>query len=103
MSDGKRVVYLQDPEGSPAEPVDSVVELLEDMLERAKGGDIRGVIVLTVLPDISTTYAMRGRHIGCFNMLGSVARLQYELGAMSSALDLPTLADEEDEDPPDAG
>jgi len=59
-------------DASPAEPNLAVVWYLENMLERARSGDIRGVVTVDLDGDGCAAYGVVGS-VGGFSMQGALA------------------------------
>jgi hypothetical protein len=79
VSDRSNLITLPPP---PHEaPVKVVVEMLEDMLARAKSGEIRSAAVVAVNADdgVTTAHAGDGRPV---TLLGAVHRLSYYLNTL---------------------
>lgn len=70
--------------GSPSEPSQFLIEALEDLLERAKSGQIVGMAAVSLEHDGQSPYCLVGR-IGGFNMAGSLSTLTHILNVQNAA------------------
>lgn len=59
-------------------PNEDAIELLEDMLERAKSGDIVGVAVCALHYDAAASYSVAGL-VGGYSLLGALEMAKAEL------------------------
>lgn len=69
------VTWIGDPgseTASPGEPVESLVEELEEILERARSGEIRGMCIVTIDQANEAEYWIAGQKIMAWSILGGI-------------------------------
>lgn len=65
------------PDGQP-EPDESVIKILEDLLERARAGDAIGIAAVYTTPDEISAYCLGG-WVGSYSMIGAVETMKGRL------------------------
>ena len=78
-----KVVSLTGDEISPGEVNAKAVEVAEELLARARSGDVVGISAVMLHSDRGTSY-FHGGCVGGYSMLGAVEMLRAELVAVNS-------------------
>jgi hypothetical protein len=72
--------------GADLEPNAGAIALLEDLLERARAGEVIGVGAVTLHSDRLTSWHLSGR-CGGYGMVGAASMLHLAVAAVADGLD----------------
>lgn len=67
-------------------PHEGVVEVLEEMLDMARRGHIRGLVMVQMLNDRTCPYLAVGK-VGGFTMAGSLSALMHEVNTLNTSME----------------
>jgi len=84
MSDNIISLTGRNTDGPASEPSQYLIETLEDLLERAKSGQIVGMAAVCLEHDGQSPYCLVGR-IGGFTMAGSLSTLTHIINVQNAA------------------
>lgn len=79
MSDSKIVSLNGNDLPEPGKPNPKIVELLEQLLERAQAGETAGILVVDVDHECRSRYWIYGQNLSTYNATGAAFAAAHEL------------------------